>query len=187
VRLILDEHLFGAIDCSESCLHLTEFPATGTGDVVLSVWGVTLVKHVWSLSPSLLKDDQDTYISGFSRFTFHDVVGVSLSVALYDPAQGYREFLKHDHTIVKVERTWGKIGESGREFDFSCVCDWPYGSCDVTLWVNGLAELDIDPDQRITATQYCMAPRLYGCPVTPYPLTPGTGLGPDHPASGSPF
>ncbi len=155
MRFILDEQLFDAIDCSEGCLHITEFPATGIGDIMLPVWGVTLVKHLWPRSPFILADDQDTYLAGFSRFTFHGVVGVSLSVTLYDPAQGYRDFLRRQHEIVSVERTWGET------------CDWPFGYCDLTLWANGMAALDIDLAHRITAKQYCMAPQRFACPSTP--------------------
>src|SRR5215472_210894 len=154
MRLNLDEGLFDAIDCCEGCLHFTDFPTMGSGDVTLSFWGVTLVKDLWPLSPSILKDGQDTYIAGFSRFTFHDVVGVSLSVSLYDPAHGYREFLRRQNEIVSVERTWRETGASGHEYGFQCVCDWPFGYCGATLWVNGLAELDIDLDHRIPARQY---------------------------------
>lgn len=138
-------------------------------------WGVCL--HIASHWRDSLKckpphlnipiDDDDIYISGFSRIVIDGVVGGQLEVALYQPTPPPHppdDFLKSpDGQPITIKRNWDyKKSLDSYCYEIHCGLDWPLGDCDFTVAAKGRATLEFHTEDCIPARQYVMDADRYG-------------------------
>lgn len=169
-QLDITANQFDFIDFSEASAFINLMPTLGTS-VELYFWGITLLTSKQRRKPLVLPDinleesNSNTYIAGFSKIIFRDVVGGEINIELYDPASP-DSFLKNQNgESVILQKQWAFKPESSiLVYELDCTSDWPAGACYLNIASKGEAELRFDVSDCILAREFVLNPQKYGQP-----------------------
>jgi len=167
-QLDITANQFNSIDFSEASAFLNLMPILGT-HVELHFWGITLLTSKQRRKPLILPnvnlEDSNTYIAGFSKVVFHDVVGGEISIELYDPACPNSFLKSHKNESVILQRQWAfKPEESTWVYELDCTSDWPAGACYLAIASKGKVQLTYEVSNCIPARKFVLEPQKYGQP-----------------------
>jgi len=170
-QLDITANQFDLIDFSEASAFINLMPTLGK-NVELYFWGITLLTSKQRKKPLLLPDitlkqsNSNTYIAGFSKVIFRDVVGGEINIELYDPACP-NTFLKNQNgESVILQKQWAFKPEASLfVYELDCTSDWPAGACYLKIVSKGQAKLTFDVSDCIDAQQFVLNPQKYGQPA----------------------
>ncbi|MDM8557249.1 hypothetical protein [Candidatus Parabeggiatoa sp. HSG14] len=169
-QLDITTNQFNLIDFSEASAFINIMPILGT-HVELNFWGITLLTSKQRKKPLILPDinleepNSNTYIAGFSKIVFHEVVGGEISIELYDPAQTDSFLKNQQNESVILQRQWAfKPKESISVYELDCTSDWPAGACYLAIASKGQVQLTYEVSDCIPTRKFVLEPQKYGQP-----------------------
>jgi len=167
----LSREVFGAVSFCEATL-LFEPTRRLNALVEFPVWGATLVTSsiinpFEQLPVSFDSKQSDVYIAGYSHVRFENVVGGSISIALFEVVKdspiAYSKTAYGE--IIELRRSWNT--ESHKDvptYAFDSNLAWPYGRCRLVLRAVGSVSLSFDTEACIPALEYSKNPLAHGWP-----------------------
>jgi len=163
-QLNITKNQFDFIDFSEASALINFIPELGNY-VELNCWGITLLtSQRWgeALKVPGIDFNDDTYIAGFAKVIFRDVVGGESKITLYDP-DCPSSFLKNEKgKSVILQKRWAfKPDDSTFVYELDCASEWPAGACYLALASSGEAQLTFEVSDCIPARQFVLNPQKY--------------------------
>jgi hypothetical protein len=169
-QLDITANQFNLIDFSEASAFLNLMPTLGT-QVELHFWGITLLTSKKRRKPLILpnvnleESNSNTYIAGFSKVVFQNVVGGEISIELYDPARSDSFLKNQQNESVILQRQWAfKPEDSTCLYELDCTSDWPAGACYLAIASKGQVQLTYELSNCIPARKFVLEPQKYGQP-----------------------
>ena len=169
-QLDITANQFDLIDFSESSAFINLMPRLGTF-VELHFWGITLLTSKQRRKPLILpninleESNSNTYIAGFSKVVFQEVVGGEISIELYDPAHPDSFLKNQQNEPVILQRQWVfKPEDSIWVYELDCTSDWPAGACYLAIASKGAVQLTYETSNCISARQFVLEPQKYSQP-----------------------
>lgn len=159
---------FELIYLSESTINI-DYSSMSPNKLALDVWGVTLPISVFGLEAYGLTENtkpfnDDIYVSGYSRLTFHDVTGGNMEVELFSKESPYNKLSWPDNSLMKINKTWGKVSLEGERniYEIEGTLAWPYGRCDLSIATRSSVCIEFNSANFIPVKEYMLNTKKYG-------------------------
>ncbi|EPY10937.1 hypothetical protein [Paenibacillus alvei] len=166
--LNISDEKFELIYLSESTINI-DYTSMFSTKLVLDVWGVTLPISVYGLEAYGLTEhtkpfNDDIYVSGYSRLTFHDVTGGNIEVELYSKEPPYSKLSWPDNSLMKINKTWGEVYQEDERniYEVEGTLGWPYGRCDLSVVTRSNVSIELDSTNFIPVKEYMLNTKKYG-------------------------
>ncbi|MEK4730047.1 hypothetical protein [Paenibacillus sp. FSL L8-0641] len=159
---------FEFIYLGESTINI-DYSSISSTKLVLDVWGVTLPISVFGLEAYGLTENtkpfnDDIYVSGYSRLTFHDVIGGNIEVELFSKETSYIKLSWPDNSLMKINKTWGEVyqEDEGNIYEVEGTLGWPYGRCDLSIATRSNVYIELNSSNFIPVKEYMLNTKKYG-------------------------
>ena len=135
-----------------------------------SIWGATiLLAPHWSHEKNFITpcDGKDLYVSGIGTIRLTGLLGGTIEVFIYDSIRDENNRIiaakNHDNSELVSRRHWGHTSEFSivNEYIWECVMSWPYGFCNLRLYVHDTVVFEYDTQDTVLVDSYLKNPHLY--------------------------